>query len=170
MEHPELTAATDLAKSLIANGQIGKDEVAAFVAQTRRVLEGRPEDRIDLEIMPRLAAIEQKLSSPAPVISNKAPEPVAEKPRDEVEPTPPDDMPSDDEIKNSISPDALLCLVCGEQYKTLKLHLSKSHGMTPVEYRRKFGLPNDYPMMAPRLSQERSEQTKKSRAKKVRKK
>jgi predicted transcriptional regulator len=58
-------------------------------------------------------------------------------------------------IKKSITPDFLVCLDDGKQYKSLKRHLSKL-GMTPDEYRAKWGLPNNYPMVAPNYSSTRS--------------
>jgi predicted transcriptional regulator len=59
------------------------------------------------------------------------------------------------EIKKSITPDALVSFLDGKKYKTLKRHLS-GHGLTPDTYRTKFGLPVDYPMVAPSYSAQRS--------------
>jgi len=51
-------------------------------------------------------------------------------------------------IRKSITPDYLISLETGQQFKSLKRHLS-ARGMTPEDYRRKWGLPIDYPMVAP---------------------
>lgn len=59
-------------------------------------------------------------------------------------------------IKKSITPDHLISLEDGKRYKTLKRHLS-GRGLTPAEYRTKWGLPSDYPMVAASYSANRSE-------------
>jgi predicted transcriptional regulator len=63
-------------------------------------------------------------------------------------------------IEESITPDYLTCLEDGMQFKSLKRHLGM-HGMTPDEYRAKWGLPNDYPMVAPKYAKARSRLAKK---------
>ena len=60
-------------------------------------------------------------------------------------------------IRKSITPDAIISLEDGKPYKTLKRHLKTAHGMTPAEYRAKWGLPADYPMIAPNYAEKRSE-------------
>lgn len=64
-------------------------------------------------------------------------------------------------IKKSITPDYLVCLEDGKHLKMLKRHLRTSYGMTPAEYRAKWGLAADYPMVAPNYAKERSEFAKK---------
>ncbi|MBQ0822692.1 MucR family transcriptional regulator [Microvirga sp. HBU67558] len=59
-------------------------------------------------------------------------------------------------IRRSITPDFLISLEDGKEYKTLKRHLAKL-GLTPEEYRAKWGLPIDYPMVAPNYAAKRSE-------------
>jgi predicted transcriptional regulator len=59
-------------------------------------------------------------------------------------------------IRKSITPDFLISLEDGKKYKTLKRHLGKL-GLTPDEYRAKWGLPADYPMVAPDYAHKRSE-------------
>lgn len=58
-------------------------------------------------------------------------------------------------IKKSITPDFIICLEDGKQFKTMKRHL-RGLGMTPDEYRRKWGLPANYPMVSPNYSAARS--------------
>jgi predicted transcriptional regulator len=59
-------------------------------------------------------------------------------------------------IRKSVTPDFLISLEDGKKYKTLKRHLGKV-GLTPEEYRAKWGLPADYPMVAPNYAAKRSE-------------
>lgn len=78
-----------------------------------------------------------------------------------VEPAPAIDKPSAVRIQASIGYDHLVSFEDGKMYKTLKRHLSKA-GLTPDEYRVKWGLPADYPMVAPAYSARRSELAKAS--------
>jgi predicted transcriptional regulator len=64
-------------------------------------------------------------------------------------------------IKKSITPEHLVCLEDGLKFKSLKRHLA-SHGMTPEQYRDKWKLPADYPMVAPAYAAARSEMAKQS--------
>jgi predicted transcriptional regulator len=59
-------------------------------------------------------------------------------------------------IKKSVTPDYIICLEDGKKLKMLKRHLRTAYGMTPDEYRAKWGLPPDYPMVAPNYAQQRS--------------
>ena len=59
-------------------------------------------------------------------------------------------------IKKSVTDDYLISLFDGRKFKSLKRHLSAEHGMTPDEYRTMFGLPKDYPMVAPAYAKQRS--------------
>ena len=59
-------------------------------------------------------------------------------------------------IKKSVTPDAIICLEDGKSFKSLKRHLATKYGMTPAEYRAKWGLPRDYPMVAPNYAAARS--------------
>ena len=60
-------------------------------------------------------------------------------------------------IKKSVTPDYIVCLEDGKKLKMLKRHLMSSYGMTPDEYRSKWGLPTDYPMVAPNYAKARSD-------------
>ena len=60
-------------------------------------------------------------------------------------------------IKKSVTPDYIVCLEDGKKFKSLKRHLRTVYSMTPEEYRAKWGLPRDYPMVAPSYAQKRSE-------------
>lgn len=63
-------------------------------------------------------------------------------------------------IRSSIKPDALTCLDCGAKLKSLKRHLGTSHGLTPAEYRERWALRSDYPMVAPAYAAQRAELAK----------
>ncbi len=64
-------------------------------------------------------------------------------------------------IKKSVTPDYIICLEDGKKLKMLKRHLKTHYNMTPEEYRRKWGLPDDYPMVAPNYARQRSTLAKK---------
>lgn len=59
-------------------------------------------------------------------------------------------------IKKSVTADYIICLEDGKKFKSLKRHLRTRYAMTPEEYRTKWGLPHDYPMVAPNYAKERS--------------
>jgi len=59
-------------------------------------------------------------------------------------------------IKKSITDDHIICLEDGKKFKSLKRHLKSKYDMSPEEYREKWGLPYDYPMVAPAYARERS--------------
>ena len=63
--------------------------------------------------------------------------------------------------KRSVFPDHIICLDDGKKFKSLKRHLMTAYGMTPNEYREKWGLAPDYPMVAPNYAAQRSELAKK---------
>ncbi|EGG78796.1 Putative mucR family transcriptional regulatory protein [Gluconacetobacter sp. SXCC-1] len=60
-------------------------------------------------------------------------------------------------IKRSVFPDYIICLEDGKKLKMLKRHLNVAYGMTPEQYRAKWGLPVEYPMVAPNYANRRSE-------------
>jgi predicted transcriptional regulator len=59
-------------------------------------------------------------------------------------------------IKKSVTPDYIICLEDGKHFKSMKRHLMSKFGMTPNDYRRKWGLPSDYPMVAADYATRRS--------------
>ncbi|MFG1351095.1 MucR family transcriptional regulator [Xanthobacter autotrophicus] len=63
-------------------------------------------------------------------------------------------------VKKSVTPEYIICLEDGKKFKSLKRHLRTSYGMTPEVYREKWGLPKDYPMVAPAYAAARSELAK----------
>jgi predicted transcriptional regulator len=63
-------------------------------------------------------------------------------------------------VKKSITPDYLVCLEDGKKFKSLKRHLRTQYNMTPEQYREKWSLPPDYPMVAPNYAVARSQLAK----------
>ena len=72
-----------------------------------------------------------------------------------VEPAPEPQEPAIS-VRKSVTPDYIVCLEDGKKFKSLKRHLQSQHGMSPAEYRAKWGLKKDYPMVAPNYSEARS--------------
>ncbi len=64
-------------------------------------------------------------------------------------------------IKQSVKPDYIVCLDDGKKLKMLKRHLKAKYNMTPDDYRKRWGLPSDYPMVAPNYAATRSKLAKK---------
>jgi predicted transcriptional regulator len=64
-------------------------------------------------------------------------------------------------LKKSVTPDYIICLEDGKKLKMLKRHLKTRYNMTPDEYRERWGLPADYPMVAPNYAAQRRELAKK---------
>lgn len=64
-------------------------------------------------------------------------------------------------VRSSVKPDHLICLEDGKKMKMLKRHLMTDHGLTPAEYRKRWGLAADYPVVAPDYTAVRSELAKK---------
>ena len=78
-----------------------------------------------------------------------APEPVEAPPKEPAVP-----------VKRSVTPEFLICLEDGRKFKSLKRHLRTKYNMSPDEYRAKWSLPKDYPMVAPSYAKARSDLAK----------
>jgi predicted transcriptional regulator len=64
-------------------------------------------------------------------------------------------------IRKSVAPDYIICLEDGKKLKMLKRHLKTAYDMTPGQYRERWGLPADYPMVAPNYAAQRRDLAKK---------
>ncbi|MGI9415807.1 MAG: MucR family transcriptional regulator [Hyphomicrobiales bacterium] len=64
-------------------------------------------------------------------------------------------------IRRSVTPDYIICLEDGKKFKSLKRHLRTHYNLSPDEYREKWSLPRDYPMVAPNYAEARSQLAKK---------
>ena len=60
-------------------------------------------------------------------------------------------------IRKSVQPDAIICLECGKSLKMLKRHIATDHGLSVDDYRAKWNLPAEYPMVAPNYAKQRSD-------------
>ncbi|MBB6182078.1 MucR family transcriptional regulator [Pseudorhizobium flavum] len=75
----------------------------------------------------------------------------------------PEDLPDSkrtsqaNNVKKTVSREAITCLECGKHFKSLRRHLSVHHNLSPEEYRRKWALGSDYPMVAPAYAERRSQ-------------
>ena len=78
---------------------------------------------------------------------------VVAEPKEELKPAVP--------IKKSVQPECIVCLEDGKKFKSLKRHLRTHHDLSPEDYRKRWGLPHDYPMVAPNYAATRSELAKK---------
>lgn len=58
-------------------------------------------------------------------------------------------------IRASVKPDYIVCLECGQKHKMIRRHLNSAHNITEHEYRAKWNLPSDYPLIAPNYSEKR---------------
>jgi predicted transcriptional regulator len=120
--------------------ELSTDIVAAYVSN----------NRIEPKDLPALIqTIHQTLGSLGKVAPAVAPEPT--------EPQKPAVA-----IKKSVTPDYIFCLEDGLKFKSLKRHLSSKYGLSAEAYREKWGLPADYPMVAPNYASARSQLAKKS--------
>lgn len=82
-------------------------------------------------------ALSGQVAAPAPAAPEQRPEPAVA-------------------IRRSVTPDYIICLEDGKKLKMLKRHLATAYGMTPEEYRQRWNLPPDYPMVAPKYAEQRS--------------
>ena len=63
-------------------------------------------------------------------------------------------------VRRSVQPDAIICLDCGRRQKMIKRHIAAAHALSVDEYRQRWGLPRDYPLVAPNYHARRSELAK----------
>ncbi|WP_416896312.1 MAG: MucR family transcriptional regulator [Minwuia sp.] len=120
-----------------------EDETQAIVRLTAEVVSAYVSNNaVPSDQLPDLIAkVSQAFASPAP-----EPEPEPQKPAVS--------------IRNSVKPDHLVCLEDGKKMTMLKRYLMTHHNMTPEEYRAKWNLPADYPMVAPNYAAKRAEMAK----------
>jgi predicted transcriptional regulator len=83
---------------------------------------------------------------------NKASSSIGQPPKEALKPAVP--------LKKSVTPEFIICLEDGKKFKSLKRHLRTHYDLSPEEYREKWGLPHDYPMVAPNYAAARSDLAK----------
>ncbi len=126
------TMETDISETLIT---LTSDIVAAHVSNNTISVEDVP------ALIQTVYGALASLGSPAPVIEER-PEPAVS-------------------VRASVKRDHLVCLEDGKKMKMLKRHLMTEHGMTPDDYRQRWGLAGDYPMVAPEYAETRRDLAKK---------
>lgn len=136
-----LKATAQLVSSYVSKHQISKEELLSLIHEVGASLTKiRASERSS--VAPQL--VNQGVSSPLSQWSGRSPE-------DPVVP-----------IEDSIQDDYIVCLEDGKQLKMLKRHLKSFYNMTPEDYRRKWNLPEDYPMVCRNYSRRRSDLAKDS--------
>ena len=126
------TTETDMTEMLIT---LTSDIVAAHVSNNNVAVEDVP--TLIQNIYGALATLGQKTEAPAAPL-----EPAVS-------------------IRSSVKPDSVTCLECGKKMKMLKRHLSTDHGLSTDDYRARWGLGSDYPLVAPNYAEKRRELAKK---------
>jgi predicted transcriptional regulator len=130
----KLALITNIAASYLRRNSVGVDQIGTVVAAITRAIE-----KAANEISGSVAS--QVRSTPVDVSSER-------------------DRPAVP-IKKSVQREYIVCLEDGMHARTLKRHLGSAHGMTPDQYREKWELPDDYPLIAPAYSESRSKMAKK---------
>jgi predicted transcriptional regulator len=140
---PEAAAkmATEILVAYLSANSVETDRLPKLILEVRAAFETQ------LNVQAG-TALDDRLSAPA------APELMpANEPRMPVQ-------PDAEAITRSVQDDHLVSFEDGKHYRSLRRHLMAKHGMTPEDYRRKWNLPADYPMVAPSYARERSEVAK----------
>lgn len=125
----EETTAPDLAEASDANAGLTAEVVAAYVSNNPVPVADLP--KLIADVYGALQGLGRAAQA-------------EEKPKPAVDP------------KKSVKPDHIVCLEDGQKFKSLKRHLMSHYGMTPEEYRERWNLPVDYPMVAPEYAAKRS--------------
>lgn len=150
--------ATGIVSAYVANNALPPAQVPELIQSVVRSLSAA-------ESVPAAAETSAVAPAPAPEAPPPAPAAAPEPPAPAPEakaPAQPAEAPSPAvSVEQSIIGDFLICLECGLQFKTLKRHLRTAHGLSPDEYRAKWNLADDYPMVAPNYAQRRSDFAKK---------
>jgi len=125
-----ITVTNNIVTAYLANNSIDYADLPDFIINVSNAVRG----------------VEESASVSGNITINDTPAPApTEKPKPAVS------------IKKSIGDDFIICLEDGKKLKMLKRHLRTTYNMTPDEYRAKWGLPADYPMVCPNYAQQRSE-------------
>jgi predicted transcriptional regulator len=98
----------------------------------------------------QISEIIHSVFSSLSALDGQAAEPIAEPPKPATS------------VRRSVNPDYIICLEDGKKLKMLKRHLRTTYNMTPEEYRTKWNLPANYPMVAPNYARQRSEFAKRT--------
>jgi predicted transcriptional regulator len=135
-ENDKLSLIANVAANYLRRNSIGVEQIAAVISSVTQAIEGAAKQ------------LESGIAPDAPSMPS-GPVAAAEKPTPAVS------------IKKSVHRDYIVCLEDGFHAKTLKRHLRVAHGMSPAQYREKWGLRKDYPIVAPTYSESRAAMAKK---------
>ena len=153
--------ATGIVSAYVANNALPPAQVPELIQSVVRSLSAVESVPAAAETPAVAPAPAPEAPLPAPVAAPEPPAPPPPAPEAKA-PAQPAEAPSPAvSVEQSIIGDFLICLECGLQFKTLKRHLRTAHGLSPDEYRAKWNLPDDYPMVAPNYAQRRSDFAKK---------
>lgn len=155
-----LKLASDIVVAFLSHSAIAADDLPSLVMRVRASLEA---DRASLEadLEAPGASVRRQRPQRAKAAAGDALEDVAND--SSAAPTTLDAQEPAVPIAQSVQRDYLVSLEDGKHYRSLRRHLMAKYGMTPDEYRAKWGLPSDYPMVAPSYAEERSEVAKRTR-------
>jgi predicted transcriptional regulator len=130
----KLTLVAEIAASYLRRNSVGIDQIGTVVSSITRALEEAAKAIIGGDIPEvRSAPTEASVKENQPAVP----------------------------IKKSVQREYIVCLEDGMHARTLKRHLNSAHGMSPAQYREKWGLAEDYPLVAPAYSESRSKMAKK---------
>ncbi len=141
-EYSPIRLTIALSKEFVMIDEIEQSDLLALTADI--VSSHVSNNSVAVNDLPQLI---QNVHSTLASLSAPAPEP-----QEELKPAVP--------IRQSVKPDYIICLEDGRKLKMLKRHLMTAYGMTPEEYRARWGLPADYPMVAPNYSAARRQLAK----------
>lgn len=161
---PELAArmAVDVVVAYLNRNTIERSELSGLILEVRRALEG-PSDGESATLAPAANPWPRPAASPSPVDSEAtvvvalpestvADASATHQDRSGGTPAVP--------VEDSVTDEYLISLEDGKHFRSLRRHLMAKYGMTPDDYRRKWDLPADYPMVAPSYARERSDVAK----------
>jgi predicted transcriptional regulator len=156
-----LKLASEIVVAYLARNTIDRSEVAQLITEVRGALEGPIFGAGLIEAQGRAPRADALKADPDLPAADGGPTENAAGRSEAPQNAAPRNRPAVP-IDQSINDEYLINLEDGKRYRTLKRHLMAKHGMTPDEYRSKWGLPDDYPMVAPSYARERSEVAKRS--------
>lgn len=150
------TRAAEIVVAFLGNQRIEAQDLAPLVRQVVQALHG---DAAQARLEPIAPSSEPVVQTDV-VASLEAPEPPQATARPRLVAAP--QMEPAVAVADSVTPEWIYSLEDGKPYRSLRRHLMAKYGMTPDDYRRKWGLPANYPMVAPSYAEQRSQVAKRS--------
>lgn len=145
--HQDIMSATcHIIGEYVAQTTIPPERLSKLISEVSEALT-KINNRADSDLAPSMSEVD--------VVVEDIVEDVAEVPVEAAAPAPAQDKPFVDPLR-SVFPHKIICLTCGDEFRMLKRHLKSEHGMTPEEYRKRYDLASDYPLVAPDHAEVRS--------------